>query len=610
MKKNFLITVLSVLVAAFFGAYSHAAIENCDFSNPRNGNVDGSDLAEFAAYYAALNPNANVNGDGSVNEADVAHFAGFFGSTFSPRPPNILLIIADDVGVDVTSNLYSNLIDQLEAMYGTGVGVRGKPASLPNLTDRLATQGTVFSNAWAQPYCSPTRATVLTGLFEDKTQVKIPDNPLVYNSDPSKRHITFVKKLQDAGYSTALVGKWHLAGSCSGTPPTCSGTLPKQAGFDSYRGHNAAFISGYWSDGTNTANNYPLHWQDSGTATNSYSTIAAGSVPARSLPAGTTPAIASTTYEPVVRAADAIDWINAHPNDPWFVWLAFNLSHVTVQTPSMHVPPENMLDTATKTDLNTCLGTAGQYGVNPPSVGNCVGTHLMRAMTNAMDTAIGKVLDVLDSLDSDTYVIFIGDNGTPMYGNTMGNQIDNMYPTSTRSGRGKSTPYESGCRVPMAIRGPGIAALSQSSAPVHVADLFSTILTLAGLQPPETVPDSTGASTQLDSKSLTPILFGSANDTGRDPNTGYLLTEVGTYVMQPNKVGARNATYKVICNTNATNFANCTFYNLIDDPLEATPLTKPGSCPATCGESPCTTANPEWHFCQLIDVILDYSIFP
>jgi arylsulfatase A-like enzyme len=598
MKRGLLLILPALLALLMlpFVTLSYAAIGDYDLSIPKDGDVDGKDLATLIA-----SPGP-----------DVESFAGAFGQIYTVPTvkPNILLIIADDTGIDVHSDLYPGLTDQLAAMtkYSGMTGIQGTPASVPQL-QRLSTQGMVFSNAWTQPYCSPTRATVITGLFEDKTQVKMPDNPLVYNTDESKRHITFVKKLKDAGYSTALVGKWHLAGSCSGTPPACTGTLPKQAGFDSYRGHNAAYIPGYWSNCTNTSNCYPLHYQDSGTAATTFNTTAAGSVPARTLPAGTTPEISpATTYEPVVRAADAIDWINASnpdrdPAKPWFVWLAFNLSHVTVQNPNMHVPPENMLDTATKNDLNTCLGS-GQYGANPPSVGSCVGTHLMRAMTNAMDTAIGKVLDVIDF--NNTYVIFIGDNGTPMYGNTMGNQIDNLYPTSYRSGRGKSTPYESGCRVPMAIRGPGIAAGAQKDAPVHVADLFSTILTLAGLQPPETVPDSTGSNTTPDSKSLTPILFGSATDTGRDPNTGYLLTEVG----QPLKVGARNATYKVICSTNATNLANCTFYNLITDPLEVTPLVKPGSCPATCTPSPCTTANPEWHFCQLRQVMLDYSILP
>src|SRR5262245_28148100 len=86
------------------------------------------------------------------------------------RPPNILLIIADDVGLDVTTDMYPGLISDLVKKYGPeGLNhpnyraIDGSPASTPNL-DRLAKEGMVFANAWAQPFCSPTRASILTGL--------------------------------------------------------------------------------------------------------------------------------------------------------------------------------------------------------------------------------------------------------------------------------------------------------------------------------------------------------------------------------------------------------------------------------------------------------------
>ena len=575
MKKRFLLLVPAViaLLISPLVTLSRAELIKCDFGNPKDGYVDGWDLAQFAAYYDADDPMADVNGDGVVDSADLSHFAGFFGA----RRPNILLIIADDVGIDVASNLYPGLIDSLAAIPAYGDAVRGRPASLPNLMDRLVAEGMVFSNAWAQPYCSPSRATVITGLFEDKTQVTLYDVPM------SPNHITFPQLLQAAGYSTALFGKWHLAGSSASG---WSGIRPRQAGFDFFKGNFDSQVPNYWS--------YDVHIQDDTTVGTDYSTVSAADVEPRSLPG-----IAATKYAPVVKGADTIEWIQARhaedPEKPWFVWLAFNTSHMTTQVVPMVVPNADTLDAASYDEMISCGGT---FGSN--TVGSCTGAQLMRAMSNSMDTVIGKVLDEVDKLGSNTYVIFIGDNGTPMFGGAYRNQIDNMY--ITKIGRGKGTPYESGCRVPMAIRGPNIAADQQKSTFVHLADLSATILTLAELEPPATNKDNDNNTVDSDSRSLTPILFGAAATSSRDPDEGYLLTETNPGTK---RVGARNATYKVICTTNTS---NCAFYNLVADPLEESPLTPPVNC-LNYTNGTWTPANRQWHYCRLIEVVNTYSIF-
>jgi arylsulfatase A-like enzyme len=211
---------------------------------------------------------------------------------------------------------------------------------------------------------------------------------------------------------------------------------PKQAGFDLFKGNLHAAINTYWE--------YDYHVQDAGTAVDQWRTEP---TPKKSLPG-----IAPTTYAPVVKAADAIEWITArekeNPDKPWFVWLAFNLSHTTIrQQPSaMAVPNADTLDAASFKEMKECGGT---FGSN--NVGSCSGEALMRAMTNSLDTIFGKLLDAVDTIDSDTYVIFISDNGTPMYNRPNLDFIDNMY--ITRKGRGKGTAYESGALVPMIIGG-------------------------------------------------------------------------------------------------------------------------------------------------------------
>ena len=162
------------------------------------------------------------------------------------RAPNILLIISDDIGVDVMTNLYPGLVDGLGAQYGPKghnhpghTTIHGRPASIPNL-EALARQGVAFTDVWAQPFCSPTRASILTGLWASKAGV------LTYADPLAQGFPSFVRTLKDdAGYSTGLFGKWHLAG-LPGKPVNYPGMKPKEAGFDLFRGNMHAAIRTYW----------------------------------------------------------------------------------------------------------------------------------------------------------------------------------------------------------------------------------------------------------------------------------------------------------------------------------------------------------------------------
>jgi arylsulfatase A-like enzyme len=156
----------------------------------------------------------------------------------------------------------------------------------------------------------------------------------------------------------------------------------------------------------------------------------------------------------------------------------------------------------------------------------------------------------------------------------------------------------------MVIRGPKIAANTVNNGSTHVADLFSTILELANLTPPDQVSDSDGTgAVPLDAVSLTPILFDNA-ETVRDPNTGYILTETENLMTGGTKmVGAQNAAYKVVCTDSPD---NCQFYNLADDLLEEYPLEKPDSCNKYT-DGTWTPADPDWHYCRLAEVVAKYS---
>ncbi len=510
-----------------------------------------------------------------------------------PRKPNILLIIGDDFGMDVTSNMNPGLIEDLEKKYGpSGYNhpdykkIKGLPASTPKL-DKLAKEGMFFTNVWAHPFCSPTRATILTGLFGKNTKV------LTYADALSQKHTSFVQKLRDeGGYSTALFGKWHLAGmpSRSNDGPGFPGIKPKEAGFNLFKGNLNAAIKSYWD--------YDYQIQDDTTPANEWRTETA---PQKSLPG-----IAASNYAPLVKVADTIEWITKNekenPDKPWFAWLAFNLSHATIiqQPNAMAVPNADTMDKESVEEMKAC---GGKFGSN--DAGDCSDESLMRAMTNSMDTLMGKLIDAVNELDPNTYIIYISDNGTPMYNMRGGlNYIDNMY--ITKKGRGKGTAYQSGALVPMVIKGPGIKANSKNDGIAHAADLFSTALALAGLEIPEEVNNSEGTGKiSLDSVSLTPILF-DGKDSVRDPDKGYVLTEsVNLMTNGTQHAGARNAKYKVVC-AGGIEGSNCLFYNIKEDPLEEYPLDIPAGCEKYADNS-WTPENPEWHYCRLMEVIREDS---
>lgn len=224
--------------------------------------------------------------DNSTNMKNVLFlFALFLYSTpcLIAQNPNILLIIADDLGVD--------------ALNGYNVGSI-KP-NTPHL-DSLRNSGLNFTNAWAAPVCSPTRAGMLSGLYGSKNGVKsVPGN-----LDTS--HTSLFRKLKavNPSYTVGVSGKWHITMPVNVLHPYLHGT-------DHYMGVIEGAVSAY------------DNWEKTeGNTTNS-----------------------STDYVTSYFTDDAIGWIN-NQNNPWFMWLA----HVAPHTP-LHVPPAHMFTQAATNSL-------------------------------------------------------------------------------------------------------------------------------------------------------------------------------------------------------------------------------------------------------------------
>ncbi len=249
--------------------------------------------------------------------------------------PNILLIIADDMGLDAAPN------------YSIGAE---KP-KMPVL-EGLMKEGITFDNVWAYPECSPTRASILTGRYGYRTGVlAVQENNQIPLSETSIQ-----KHLEDksSGYSSAVIGKWHLGGNSNG-----GNNNPANMGVKYYEGLITGGVQDY-NSWTITKN---------GVQTN------------------------STEYTTTKFTDLAIDWIDQQ-NQPWFLWLAYNAPH----TP-FHLPPNNLHD---RDNLPT---DQVSIDANPQPY--------FFAMLEAMDTEIGRLLSSLSEAErNNTLIVFIGDNGT------------------------------------------------------------------------------------------------------------------------------------------------------------------------------------------------------
>ena len=191
------------------------------------------------------------------------------------EPPNILLIIADDLGKDAISGFNEGIL---------------KP-NTPNI-DAIRNNGISFSNFWVYPTCSPTRASIITGKYGYRTNVKTAGDELSSSEMTLQKHI---KNQTSQQYASAVIGKWHLSG--------VSSSIDQEAfGLDYFAGIIRGAVEDYyqWSMNENGVNS------------------------------------TQTTYSSTVFTDLSINWINQQ-SKPWFLWLAYNAPH----TP-FHVPPSEM----------------------------------------------------------------------------------------------------------------------------------------------------------------------------------------------------------------------------------------------------------------------------
>lgn len=195
--------------------------------------------------------------------------------------PNILLIIADDLGKDALNGFSEGSI---------------KP-STPHI-DALRTSGISFINFWSYPTCSPTRSSILTGKYGYSTGVKWAGDVLSQSEVSLQRYIN---QETNNRYATSIVGKWHLSGNQTSINP-------ESFGIDYYAGLFRGEPQSYYN------------WQLTEDEQNNF----------------------ESEYTSIKFTDLAIDWINQQ-DSPWFIWLAYNAPHTPFHVPPLEMHSQGNL---------------------------------------------------------------------------------------------------------------------------------------------------------------------------------------------------------------------------------------------------------------------------
>lgn len=412
----------------------------------------------------------------------------------SARRPNIVFILADDLGI-VDVNAY--------AARFTGARPEQMFYETPHL-DQLVREGTAFSQAYACHLCSPTRASLLTGrnaarigfttavggtvrtfynqgrapppgyIAQDAIEwpdpnIKIPQallNGTTLDALPSgqpsnggRDEVTIAEALD--GYRSAFIGKWHVGGHGS------RGWQPRDQGFEELA---------YFDEGGSPYFHWHALWDQR--------KLAHPNMPQPELVKGRSGGQRGHEYltdeltEHAVRFLEAQAAAREAAAPPFFLYLCHFAVHTPFQAPAAEV----------------------QYFEQKPTRGwNGHRNAVYASMVKRLDASVGRILETLVSsgLESDTLLVFMSDNGGVTY----------TQPAATSNAPfrgGKALHFEGGIRVPLVFRWPGRVPAGQwCEVPVDSSDIFPTLLDVAG--------QSLAEHQDLDGRSLVPLLADPAN---------------------------------------------------------------------------------------------------
>lgn len=327
-------------------------------------------------------------------------------ATAADRPPNIVHIVADDLGwKDVGFNGCADI-------------------KTPNI-DALAAGGAKFTQFYVQPMCTPTRAALMTGRYPFRygLQTIVIPGPASYGLDTEE--FLLPQSLKDAGYTTAIIGKWHLGHAHLKY-------WPKQRGFDYQYGAMIGELDHYTHSDAGVLdwfrNNKPVREKG---------------------------------YTTQLIGEDAVKYINQQSAEkPFYLYLTFNAPHTPYQAPKEYVDRYPNISDPTR---RTYAG-----------------------MVTCLDDEIGRVVAALDKkgLRENTLILFHSDNGgtrNAMFAGQMADLSKTKLPCDNGPYRdGKGSLYEGGCRVAACANWPGKIKPQTVDGLIHAVDIYPTVAKLAG----------------------------------------------------------------------------------------------------------------------------------
>ena len=318
--------------------------------------------------------------------------------------PNIVYIVADDLG-------------------WADVGFHGSDVTTPNL-DQLAATGARLDQFYVQPMCTPTRAALMTGRYPLRYGLQTLVIPASQSYGLPTDEWLLPQALKEAGYTTAILGKWHLGHAKREF-------WPKQRGFDYQYGAQLGEIDYF----THSVGEKTDWYRDN-------------------------KPVDEKGYVTTLLGNDAVRFIDGqNAKKPFFMYLAFTAPHTPFQAPQEYIDRYKQI-----TDPNR---------------------RIYAAMITAMDDQIGRVLQALEKkgLRQDTIIVFHSDNGGNQSAHLAGEtEVRGPLPASNGPYRGgKGDLYEGGTRVPSLINWPGsIKPGTVVDQMMHVVDYYPTLAKLAG----------------------------------------------------------------------------------------------------------------------------------